>query len=290
MNFSAAHPTRRAALVAGLLCPLLLLAQTAGHFSATGGDSENIVHFDVHKVATTLGRYTDDATTDAMEMPVAQVDLPFSVRVRNRAFPDDMRSSPLEDAFGYVVGLNKQGTNTNAIMLRGFSAAGSKLQGTKVDDLAGSQSRFVSPPTVNVEHLEVIEGPSSIPCGQPNPRGLLNTVTKSPLAHAQTTLSVFASTYSGHTSSVGDANSLTTSIGSTGPIDRAGQWLYRILASHEDKTSFRDYAVAPWHVPCIRPASFSLNWAEEHQSLSTPTGETPLRSPAQFARRSLANL
>ncbi|MBI5425985.1 MAG: TonB-dependent receptor plug domain-containing protein [Opitutae bacterium] len=280
MNFSAAHPTRRASLVAGLhLCPPLLLAQTAGHFSATGGDSENIVHFEAHKVTTTIGRYTDDAT------PVAQVDLPFSVRVRSRAFPDDMRSSPLADAFRYVVGLNEQGMNTNAITLRGFSAASSRLRSTKVDGLAGSQSRFASPPTVNVERLEVIEGSTSIPCGQPNPGGLLNTVWKSPLAHAQTTLSVFASTYSGHTSSVGDANSLTTSFGSTGPIDRAGQWLYRIPASCEDRTSFRDYAVAPWHVPCIRPASFSLNWAEAHQSLSTPTGETPLRSPAQFARR-----
>ncbi len=244
MNSSAAHPTRCAALVAGLLlCPSLLLAQAATPVSATSSDAENVVHLDAYKVTTTLGRYTDATTTGAMKMPVAQVDLPFSVQVLNRAFLDDVRSSRLEDAFGYVVGLNKQGTNANAFTLRGFSAAGSNLQSIQVDGLPGPPSRFASPPTVNVERLEVIKGPTSVLYGQANPGGLLNIVTKSPLARAQTTLSVFASTYSGNTSSLGDANSLTTSFDSTGPIDRAGKWLYRIVASYEDKTSFRDYAM-----------------------------------------------
>ncbi|WP_415909004.1 TonB-dependent siderophore receptor [Oleiharenicola sp. Vm1] len=241
MHLLVAPPLRRLPLAAGLvLLPSLLRAQPAPAAPAAA-EPEKIVHLDAYTVTTTLGRYTDTTTTAAMKMPVAQVDLPFSVQVLNRAFLDDVRSSRLEDAFGYVVGLNKQGTNANAFTLRGFSAAGSNLQSIQVDGLPGPPSRFASPPTVNVERLEVIKGPTSVLYGQANPGGLLNIVTKSPQARAQTSLSVYASTYASGVSGLGDDNSLTTSLDTTGPLDAAGRWLYRVVASYEDKNSFRDY-------------------------------------------------
>lgn len=192
-------------------------------------------------VTTSLGRYIDSSSAAAMKFAIPQIDLPFSVQGLNASFLTDVRSSRLEDAFGYVVGLNKQGPAANQFTLRGFSAAGSNLQSLQIDGLPGPSSRFASPPTINVDRMEVLKGPTSVLYGQANPGGLVNIITKSPQAVRHTVLSAFLSTYAGQTSSLGNAFSYTTSFDTTGPIDSAKHWLYRLIVSYEDQNSFRDY-------------------------------------------------
>ena len=102
-------------------------------------------------------------------------------------------------------------------------------------------SRFASPPSINVERLEVLKGPTSVLYGQANPGGLLNVITKSPPASRRTVLSAFVSTYAGQTSGFGDATSYTTSIDTTGAVDAEQHWLCRLILSYEDQKSFRDY-------------------------------------------------
>ena len=203
--------------------------------------TEEIVRLDVFQVTTTLGHYTDTTSDSAMKVAIPQIDLPFSVQGLNNAFLTDVRTTRLEDAFGYITGLNKQGEAANQFTLRGFTAAGSNLQSLQIDGLPGPTSRFASPPTINVERLEVLKGPTSVLYGQANPGGLLNVVTKSPQATRRTTLSTFVSTYDGQTSGFGDANSYTASLDTTGAIDSGKHWLYRMILSYEDQRSFRDY-------------------------------------------------
>lgn len=196
---------------------------------------------DAFTVTTSLERYAETNSSAGSKVAMEVKDMPYTLQVLNSAFLDDVRSSRLEDAFGYVTGLHKQGTNANAFTLRGFSAAGSNLQSVQVDGLPGPASRFASPPTVNVERMEVLKGPTSVLYGQGNPGGLLNIVTKSPQEKRRTTLSTFVTTYSGQTSSFGTDNSYTFSLDTTGPIDAAKKWLYRLVVSYEDQSSFRDY-------------------------------------------------
>ena len=231
---------------ARVLLPLLAFAfPTAALFAQSAPASTpapaEVVRLAEFTVTSSLESYAEKTSTAAAKVPMETIDVPASVQVLNAAFLNDTRASRLEDVFGYVTGLNKQGTNANAFTLRGFAAAGSNLQSVQVDGMPGPPSRFASPPTVNVERMEVLKGPTSVLYGQANPGGMINIVTKSPKATRQNIFSTFLSTYSGQTSSLGDAFSWTASIDSTGPIDRDKKWLYRIVASYEDQDSFRDY-------------------------------------------------
>jgi len=202
---------------------------------------DDVVRLDAFQVTTTLGHYTDTTSDSAMKVSIPQINLPFSVQGLNAAFLTDVRTSRLEDAFGYVTGLNKQGEAANQFTLRGFTAAGSNLQSLQIDGLPGPTSRFASPPTINVERLEVLKGPTSVLYGQANPGGLLNVITKSPQETRRTTLSTFVSTYAGQTSSFAEDNSYTVSLDTTGAIDTQKHWLYRMIFSYEDQKSYRDY-------------------------------------------------
>jgi iron complex outermembrane receptor protein len=226
----------------GAFVPGLLFGQTPAVTPAIAETvKDDVVRLDAFEVKTSLGHYTDTTSDSAMKVSIPQIDLPFTVQGLNAAFLTDVRTSRLEDAFGYITGLNKQGEAANQFTLRGFTAAGSNLQSLQIDGLPGPTSRFASPPTINVERLEVLKGPTSVLYGQANPGGLLNVVTKSPQAARRTTVSTFASTYAGQTSAFGDANSYTTSLDTTGAIDTGKHWLYRLILSYEDQRSFRDY-------------------------------------------------
>lgn len=223
----------------GLAVSGALLAQTPPKPAA--GATDDIVKLEAFQVTTTLGHYTDTASDSAMKVSIPQIDLPFSVQGLNSAFLTDVRTSRLEDAFGYVTGLNKQGEAANQFTLRGFTAAGSNLQSLQIDGLPGPSSRFASPPTINVERLEVLKGPTSVLYGQANPGGLLNVITKSPQATRRTTLSTFVSTFAGQTSSFAEDNSYTVSLDTTGAVDTEKHWLYRFIVSYENQKSYRDY-------------------------------------------------
>ena len=239
-----APPREFVSLVPALsfLLPVVMVAQQAASpVAEVTARTEEPVRMEAFTVSTTLGRYNETMSAAAMKVPVAQMDLAFSVQGLNASFLTDVKSTRLEDSFGYVTGLNKAGTNANAFTLRGFSAAGSNLQSIQIDGLPGPSSRFASPPTIDVERLEVLKGPTSVLYGQANPGGLLNIVTKSPKAKRQTSVSLNVSSYAGQTSGLGDAVSWIGAIDTTGAIDGGGRWLYRFIASYEDKDSFRDY-------------------------------------------------
>ena len=87
-------------------------AQTAASPSSVAA-GDDVVRLDAFQVTTTLGHYTDTTSDSAMKVSIPQINLPFSVQGLNAAFLTDVRTSRLEDAFGYVTGLNKQGEAAN---------------------------------------------------------------------------------------------------------------------------------------------------------------------------------
>lgn len=242
MNTPLASLARSSGFAFGLALSVTFSpAQTVADTPVAEKPTGETIQLEKFTVVTALDRYSDTMSSAAMKMPVAQSDLPFTVQVLNSAFLNDVRASRLEDAFGYVVGLNKQGPAINQFTLRGFSAAGSNIQSVQVDGLAGPTSRFASPPAINVDRMEVLKGPTSVLYGQNNPGGMINVITKSPQATRRTTLSTYISTYEGQTSGFGDATSYTVSLDTTGAIDAKERWLYRLIVSYEDQDSFRDY-------------------------------------------------
>ncbi|MEQ9446464.1 MAG: TonB-dependent receptor plug domain-containing protein, partial [Rhodospirillaceae bacterium] len=164
-------------------------------------------------------------------------DIPLSISVINDIFLRDLRAETLSDAYPYTVGLSQSGINANSFSLRGLPA---DLQNVQVDNLPGLASRFGSPTTANVERIEILKGPASVLYGQVEPGGLINIVSKRP--EAETAIDVYATfqSYAGRTTGFGDDLGATLTVDATGPLSEDGKWLYRLIGSAENISSFRE--------------------------------------------------
>src|SRR5438046_4752129 len=123
-------------------------------------------------------------------------DVPATLQVLNAAFIDDQRALSLEDLYPYIIGMTRESTAALGFTLRGFSnnLTNTMLNNVQTDGLPGLASRFGSPTTANVERVEALKGPMSVLYGSMNPGGIINIVTKHPLARASH--SVYATTAS----------------------------------------------------------------------------------------------
>lgn len=85
--------------------------------------------------------------------------------------------------------------------------------------------------SANVARVEVVNGPASVLYGQLDPGGVANTVTKQPSAKPATQLKL----------DVGSWDYYRAELGTTGPLNRAGTFAYRIDASYLDRDGYRDF-------------------------------------------------
>ncbi|RZK61203.1 MAG: TonB-dependent siderophore receptor, partial [Hymenobacter sp.] len=83
----------------------------------------------------------------------------------------------------------------------------------------------------NVERIEVVKGPASVLFSAGAPGGIINTVTKQPLATAAYAASLTYGSF-GQLRGVADA---------TGPLGASGRLRYRAIVGAEKANSFRDY-------------------------------------------------
>lgn len=127
----------------------------------------------------------------------------------------------VQDGLQYTPGVSLQSYGANAFFdgfkIRGFNAV-SYLDGLR---LPADSTTFAIPKieTYGLERLEVVKGPSSGLYGQTEPGGLLNMVSKRPTA---TTHYDFETTF-------GNFNYKQGAFDIGGPIDKNGEFLYRIV-------------------------------------------------------------
>ena len=226
--------------------PLALLPfASAQDISPSTQTADEVVRLDQFNVTTSIGSYSDTVSDAATKTPIALQDLSSSVQIINAAFISDIRAERLDDLYTYAVGLYRENAGqANGFNMRGFTMSGA-LTGTQVDGLPGLTSRFASPPTADVERLEVIKGAASVLYGELHPGGLVNIVTKSPQAITSASLTTFVSTYDAPdvgTTRFGTKVSGVETLDLTGPIDSGKHWLYRLIVSGEEINSFRDYS------------------------------------------------
>ncbi|HSV54377.1 MAG TPA: TonB-dependent siderophore receptor [Burkholderiaceae bacterium] len=101
------------------------------------------------------------------------------------------------------------------------------------------------PDPFTLERVELLRGPSSVLYGQGSVGGVLNLVSKRPLAQAQRELQV----------QIGNHARKQLAVDFTGPLDGEGQWLYRLVAVGRDSGTQVD------HVPDDRLVfAPSLTW------------------------------
>lgn len=168
--------------------------------------------------------------TDTSILETAQ-----SVSVVNRELMDMLGAKNTAEALRYsagvLVGSYGVDSRVDEISVRGFRT-GSFANNLYLDGLRppGSSSGATASATqfdgFGLERVEVLRGPSSVLYGQIAPGGLINVVSKRPTDYARGELGVGT-----------DNNGLARfNADLSGPVDEAGEWLYRVVgtAYHSD--------------------------------------------------------
>lgn len=189
-----------------------------------------------------VGRFVNTGAQSATKMDVRVLDTPYTVSSYSETFVKSLESQSLSDLYNYMTGVKKSGNTGYDITLRGFKASGDDRNTIMVDGLPGLSGRYGSPPTVNVDHIELVKGPMSVLYGQIQPGGFVNIISKKPKETAAYSADLRLSSFVSRYRSIFEANGVTGSIDATGPIDSNGNVLYRVVGQIGDTDGFRDYA------------------------------------------------
>ena len=121
----------------------------------------------------------------------------------------------------------------------------------------------------NVESVEVLKGPAAILYGMVEPGGMVNIITKQPLAKPYYALN----------QQFGSFNNYRTTVDSTGPVTKDDTLLYRLNMSYQNSDSFRQFAgkedvflapVLKWNISSKTQATLDFEYNYQHVGLDVP--------------------
>jgi iron complex outermembrane receptor protein len=232
--------------------------------------------------------YFAPRATTATRTDTPLLDVPASIQVIPRQVLEDQQVIRLEEALRNVAGVTTGGTNEGQginIEIRGFTDAPVLLDGFRQYGLSRYQSIVE---TANLEQIEVLKGPASILYGEIQPGGVINLVSKRPLANPFYRAEV----------QIGSRNLFRPQIDFSGPLTADGKLLYRLNALVSNEEPFRDFQtnfqrafVAPmltWKISDRTNLTLQLEYLNNKQPFDSgrvASGDRVLRTP----RRSIVN-
>jgi iron complex outermembrane recepter protein len=170
---------------------------------------------------------TNASTATKTDTPVMQT--PASVQTVTRQAIEDRQPLTLNQAVENVSGVttgygggNSNGQPWAQVRLRGFGTSSYFLDGSRLDNLGGSDATIFSQGFANVDHIEILKGPAAILYGMLEPGGALNVVTKQPQA----------TPYYSIQEEVGSYGLSRTTLDATGALNENGSVLYRFDGSY----------------------------------------------------------
>jgi iron complex outermembrane recepter protein len=173
--------------------------------------------------------FVPEAST-ATRTDTSILDTPASVQVIPQQVLEDQQVIRLEEALtnvsGVIYGGTFAGLNTE-FNLRGFDKAPILRDGFRQFGFANDGI----PETTNLERIEVLKGPASILYGEIEPGGLINLVSKQPLAEKMYETQL----------QIGNRNFISPQIDFSGPLTSDKRLRYRLNALYRNQESFRDY-------------------------------------------------
>ena len=179
--------------------------------------------------------YKNELTFAATKTATPIKDIPQAVSYVTKEVFADQLAYRVNDIVKNISGVN-QFSYYDDFSFRGFRSGDTYINGLRVVGLFGPQ-----PLLANIERVEVVKGPASAMFGNSIPGGVMNRVTKKPLAEDRKAINF----------TVGSYNTLRTTADFTGPINPSGTLLYRLNLAYENSDSFRDlqefksYVIAP---------------------------------------------
>ena len=193
---STPHPAPSEKTVPATMTPRPLLAALAGLFAAsTTVDAQTtapspdlapreseIISLNAFTVsAKPADGYRTDRTVSGTLIATDVKRMPASIQVVTEALIADMDTRRVEDSIRFVsgVGLGARnegsggGSRSEQFVVRGFQTSQVLRNGIRLQGITNS---------ANLERIEVLKGPSSIFFGASDPGGVINVITKKPLA------------------------------------------------------------------------------------------------------------
>ncbi|MEH2161242.1 MAG: TonB-dependent siderophore receptor [Nostoc sp.] len=193
-------------------------------------------------------------------------DIPASIQVIPQQVIKDQQATRLDEALRNVSGVTFAGNNDNRgirFSLRGFGAQAYSGSVPVLRDgfrVYGSQG---FPELSNLERVEVLKGPASILYGEIDPGGVVNLVSKQPLAEPFFEAEL----------QVGSQPFVRPRFDISGPLTTDGKVLYRLNALYQYSESFRNYdnnldhfSIAPivtWKIDDRTNLTFNLEYTKD---------------------------
>jgi len=178
------------------------------------------------------GYNRSDATT-ATRTNTPLRDIPQSIQVIPQQVLTDQQVIQLREATRNVSGVvegSNFGNSGDAFLIRGFQTNNILLDGIELGTFnLGLNSSFRE--IANIERVEVLKGPASVLYGTLEPGGIVNVVTKQPLAFPSYEVELQA----------GNFEFLRPSIDFSSPLNSDGTILYRLNAVYQTADDFREF-------------------------------------------------
>lgn len=215
--------------------------------------------------------YTAANATSGTKTDTSLMETPLNVQVIAQQVLKDQQVIKLEDALRNVSGVTTAtnlGSTFNTgpqIFLRGFTTNTLFRNGFRMDQPDNTYTQQFA----NVERLEVLKGPAAILYGRVEPGGMVNVITKQPLA----------TPYYAVSQQFGSYNLYRTSVDATGPLTKDDTLLYRVNMSYQRNDSFRDLVdaknvflapVLKWNISPRTQATVELEYQNNQSSLEQP--------------------
>ena len=204
------------------------------------------------------------------------METPLNVQVVSKQVLKVQQVISLDQALKNVSGVTTNGAGSKgsaqnlglfpSFSLRGFESGVFFRDGFRLQQGAGNRSM------ANVEAVEVLKGPAAILYGQVEPGGMVNVITKQPLATPYYALG----------QQFGSYDLYRTTIDATGPVTKDDTLLYRFNFAYKDNGSFRDFVnskdvflapVLKWNIGPRTQATFEFEY--NHQNLNPDEGYVP---------------
>lgn len=215
-------------------------------------------------VAAQRESYVVPNATSGTKTNTPIMETPLNVQVISQQVLKDQQVIRLEDALKNVSGVTTQrGTFADDVLfLRGFQTGTLFRNGFRMEGTGGP----IGLQFANVERIEVLKGPAATLYGRVEPGGMVNVITKQPLA----------SPYYSLTQQFGSYSLYRTSLDATGPLTKDDTLLYRFNMSYQNSGSFRDLVtdknvflapVLKWNISPRTQAILEMNYLHKLHSL-----------------------
>ncbi|MDD5035031.1 MAG: TonB-dependent receptor [Methylococcaceae bacterium] len=207
----------------------------------TGGSAGDTPTLGKVTVSAKAGYDAEDPRNPAYTVPNAStatktdtpiLETPVWVQVVPQQVLKDQQAVRLEDALKNVSGVTTGfgfGGLEDTFLIRGFENSTKSWNLTQVyrDGALAVGALFSA---ADVDRIEVLKGPAAMLYGRLEPGGLINVVSKKPLATPNYSLQ----------QQFGSFDTYRTTLGATGPVTSDGSLAYRLDFEYLDQDSFRD--------------------------------------------------